>query len=43
MSKEISRITNERLEIIMAAWEDRNVEQGITRQTHNNKIKRYGL
>ena len=28
MSKEISRITNERLEIIMAAWEDRNVRAG---------------
>ena len=37
MSKEISRITNERLEIIMAAWEDRNVEQDITSQMQSDE------
>src|SRR5699024_3369940 len=37
MSKEISRITNERLENIMAAWEDRNVELNITSQMQSDE------
>ena len=41
MSKEISRITNERLEIIMAAWEDRNVEQDITSQMQSDETGGY--
>ena len=41
MSKEISRITNERLEIILAAWEDRNVEQDITSQMQSDETGGY--